>query len=401
MSSIQAGTVLLDNTTVFGAKHAYAAWPVDPAEWTTGALAVDLRSLMDLIEALILHDSVLIDSVTRDYTAWPELMAIANTKGRAIVLDEEILYFDSDNREIGALIVRGALARTLKHLRSGDFATQAQYLEFARGGATLPALYKTPGDFAEFLSDEFGTELREALWDRLDEFREKLDLWPATVTNYALFAFRAFYYQALAHFHSISYVPHAWRSPLIAAELEAPDLSFAAYVAGVATEVREELVKRLDGEFGSPALKSEFPFFASYVAAQATSRADLLPIALEIRHTRGASAFRSWIRDVQTSIVNKADLPKIAQAQREIAGVLADLRRDLGLAKSDSQVVTLKLAVPLGSAMASAETPVEANAPRWVRKLFHRRTHLVFLRDVARESTRVAPFLTAFQRLAG
>jgi hypothetical protein len=70
------GAVLMDNTTIYGAKYAYEAWPVSSEDWFTGPLAIQVRSLMDVLEAIILHGLIVVDSSSRaepEESAWPTL----------------------------------------------------------------------------------------------------------------------------------------------------------------------------------------------------------------------------------------------------------------------------------------------------------------------------------------
>lgn len=413
MSPFIPGAVLLDNTTVFGAAKAYRSWPIDPGEWTSGSLAIDLRSLMDLIEALILHEQIVLDAASRSMPAWPGLLTVANRPGEVpVVNDDDLVYYGNEdsNATITASLMRGALEKTCAYLRTGSFELQAEYLQFARGGATLPSFYTSTSDFEDKLvtrgsARDNASALDNELAGVMEDFHEMIEPASTTAGNYALFMYNGFYYQALAHFHSISYVPHTWRAPMIAADLEAPSVSFARYVAHMTSAVRDEVAAQLDNEFGGGALRSEFPPFASYVASQARSRGELLSIAVEIRNTPEATSFRKWLQQIQGSITSQTDLPKIAQAQRDLVMLVADLRQRLGIPlrmgvepSPGGQQVTLRLAVPLTGV--SAETAVDAHAPSWLRSLLHRRTHLVFLRDVASEAVRVAPFLVAFQELA-
>jgi hypothetical protein len=64
------GAVLLDNTTIFGARRALE-W--DPLLLRTLPPGVDLRSLMDILEAIVLMNDMIVDSSSRKHDAWPEL----------------------------------------------------------------------------------------------------------------------------------------------------------------------------------------------------------------------------------------------------------------------------------------------------------------------------------------
>jgi hypothetical protein len=74
------GAVLLDNTTIFGARHAFEWDAALPNELPPG---VDLRSLMDVLEAIVLLDDFAVDASSREYYAWPALTALSAASGRS------------------------------------------------------------------------------------------------------------------------------------------------------------------------------------------------------------------------------------------------------------------------------------------------------------------------------
>jgi hypothetical protein len=57
--------VLLDNTTIYGAKYAYELYPPKETDWFEGSNAVNLRSLMDVLESIVLYDSLIVDGSSR------------------------------------------------------------------------------------------------------------------------------------------------------------------------------------------------------------------------------------------------------------------------------------------------------------------------------------------------
>lgn len=120
--------------------------------------------------------------------------------------------------------------------------------------------------------------------------------------------------------------------------------------------------------------------------------------AVEIRRNAKAAAFRGWIYDIERKLRNQQGLVAVRQAQEELKMVVGDLAQELGLARRSKQEVKLKLGVPMASVETTSNIPW--SAPPWMRRVLRRRTHLVFLRDLAHESTRVAPFTVAFQQLA-
>ncbi|MGW4023193.1 hypothetical protein [Streptomyces sp. NPDC005009] len=65
----------MDNTTIFGARRAYGADSAPPS-------VVDPRSLMDVLEAVVLLEGFTVDNSSRDtYVDWPELYGISRANG--------------------------------------------------------------------------------------------------------------------------------------------------------------------------------------------------------------------------------------------------------------------------------------------------------------------------------
>jgi hypothetical protein len=219
-----------------------------------------------------------------------------------------------------------------------------------------------------------------------------------------MFIFRGFYYQQLAHLHCTSYVPHTWRSDILEIDLDKSRIDFGKYIRNEAKAIRQELTKRLNDEFKTTAFTDDYPVFASYIAAQCKSRSQLLSTAIEISNSSSAKAFRQWISNLQTNVQNQSELPNIYRAQAELKTIIADLRKEIGLSiDSKTEPVKLSLgipsvgALPLGVGLEGI--PINLSIPSWLQAIFHRRTHLVFLRKIMEKSVSFAPFVTAYQQL--
>jgi hypothetical protein len=400
--NITEGTVLLDNTTVFGARRAYCEWPVQASDWLEGGLALDVRSLMDVLEAVILHDHLALDASSRNEPAWDELTDLGESLGEIAAGTSGVLWEFGREEHIPAIAL-ASLARLERYLGSPELTTDLRSLNEA-GIPTLPRLYESTDEFSSLFASSFGIDLNDdfsrdfmsQVEIQLGRVAEQLNAEPSDRRNYALFAFRGFYYQQWAHAHSVSYVPHAWRSRFVNRELSQPSVSFAEYVAGLASGLRRELAQKLNSEFGTTVFSGDFPVIASYVASQTTSRGALLPTALEIRRNPHTAAFRAWTRDIESRIRDDRDLPRIAEAREDLATIIHDLRRELGLAAEPAgQELTIKAGVPLLSVEAPMTVP-GLRVPAVLRRVLHRRTHLVFLRDITRRSVDLRPFVTAF-----
>jgi hypothetical protein len=397
------GVVLLDNTTIFGARHALEWDPVLPRQLPSG---VDLRSLMDVLEAIVLFNDFAIDSSSREYYAWPALNEVSARSG-SFFRDTDILGGLSDG--VDWMLLAASAEKTTRLLDSGALVAQLGFLPSIREVEVLPPFYRDSEQFADLTLGigereldpnarvQHGAEMRSAV-EHVRKLIARTRPLPDHVRSFAFFAYRGFYYQDLAHLISASYMPHSWRSGVIRSQLEKPVVHFSDLVQNQVAEVRRELARQINGEFGAATLSAEFPLIASYVISQSDTRGALLSTAAEVRRNAKAAAFRSWIYEIERKLRNQEDLYAVRQAQRELKAVVGELVRELGLTKKDKQEVKLKLGVPMASLETARSIPL--SAPPWVRRVLRRRTHLVFLRELARESTRLAPFALAFQQLA-
>lgn len=389
------GCVLLDNTTVFGARSAWETWPVRAEEWFEGSLAVNVRSLMDILESIILHDRILVDASSRDRSAWPDLSSLSDANGRTILLEKG---FTAAEPAVASLLVRSSIGRLRGALANGTFAAYLDEHRNAEHERILPVFYEAPHEFARLTLDSFGrsAELSNEAVGDLQDIEHALSHLPRDLVSLATFVFRGFYYEDLAHLYSVSYVPHTWR----AAFLDDPGQrlpDFGRYVLGAASELREELSRRLNNEFGRTVFTEEFPVMASYVAAHTTSRHDLLQTAVQIRESESATRFRSWVAEIESSVRDQRGLKDVNRARTELRTTLESLGRELGVRPDERarQKIKIKVGVPV----ASAETDFALRAPGWLDALLHRRTHLTFLRQLAIESTTCAPFVTSYHKL--
>jgi hypothetical protein len=344
----------------------------------------------------ILHEQLLVDSTSRDYPAWPELSSfpLGNDEAGPLLREEELLTgFDFTSS-----LLHHALATLEDYLRSETFAAEVRVFDAAHDRA-VPDFYRTPDEFRKLVVESIPVPIDRTALELLIRISDALDESSQEVANYATFIFRGLFYQQLAHSLSISYVPHSWRSSAVNAEADHPSLDFTRYLSHIAQDLRRELARKLNSEFGQTAFSEDFPVLASYVVNQTKSRGELIHTAIDIRRNHKAQAFRQWTARIQTLIRDQRDLPEIARASEELRDVIGDLRKELGLPSNEKgQELTIKVGVPIVP-VASAETSLTLGIPRAVRRIINRRTHLVFLRDVARKSTSLTPFVTAFHGL--
>lgn len=386
------GFVLLDNTTVFGARNAFEWDPVRPRELPSG---VNLRSLMDVLEAIVLFNDFAVDNSSREYFAWPHLNDVSEAGG-SFFHDTAVLI---NSYALPTAITEISTAQLAHLLDSGQLVAQLGFMPSSRELDVLPPFYRDTDEFMRLAYNGVYRRSREgaAAGARLRALAVSLERQHPSVRNFAYFAFRGFYYQQLAHLMSASYMPHSWRSGLIRSQIDHPVVKFGDLVLDETASIRAALSERINNEFGAAALSAEFPLIASYVIGQCSTRRSLLTTAVEIRRTAKATAFRNWIYDIEEKLRNQHDLVAIRTAQEELRTVVRELEQELGLTRREKQEVVVKLGIPLASAETTTHVPT---VKPWLSRLFRRRTHLVFLRDLARESTRLAPFATAFRQLA-
>jgi hypothetical protein len=361
---------------------------------------------MDVLEAIIICDCFAVDSGSRedeDY-AWPDLSSLSGSKG-AFYEDTDFLW--SLGEEMSDSILAVSAEKVDRVLKSGELASALGFLPTETEVAVLPQLYQDPDQFVELTLENFA---EEALRNypgivRVRQLGNVLQSYPDPIRNLAFFAFRGFYYQELSHLLSNSYMPHCWRSGLIESQLDHPVVNFSDVVADSTGKLRAELASKLNGEFASPALTTDFPMLASYVIAQASSRAELLRVAIEVRNTPKATAFRRWINEVQNNLRDQRDLVRIARANDDLRELVRELERELGLVKPRGNVdakrkqdLKIKLGVPLAASV-EVGGQFTLGLPEWTRRVLQRRTHLVFLRELTRQSLALAPFALSYQQL--
>ncbi|MFI2509445.1 hypothetical protein [Streptomyces sp. NPDC018972] len=380
------GYVLMDNTTIFGARRAHEA---DPAECS----GVDLRSLMDVLEAVVLLEGFTVDNSSRDtYVDWPELYDVSRVNGD--FFRETALVADSG--ELYAELLGNSAAHVLRLVRSGRLLDDLGFLTASDDIRTLPSLYRDSAQFVDLTLQGVDRAHEQAVARELRNLVRVLDGTGAVVRGLAYFAFRGFYYQGMASSAGVPYMPHTWRSTLIRNRLAPRRARFGDLVMGKVGLIRGGMRDRVNGELGGAAISADFPLIASYVAGQCDSRATLLKTAVEVRRSAKATALRKWIDGIEHKLRDQEDLVAIRAAQDELRTLVHETERELGLTRTEKQQVTLTIGVPMLSAETTASMPLRTRRPRLLRR---RRPHLVFLRELARESARLAPFDIAFRRL--
>jgi hypothetical protein len=408
-------SVLMDNTAVHGAVAAFHEWPPSAAAWTSHPYAANLRSLMDIIEAIILFEKISLDSACGTlappdedvvpYYQWEPFRTLSDrSTGELIFALEE---FSIQTRVIAGGILATA-AEKLKHsIAAGVIEREAELFRSGQISLAVPEFYTSPRQFTEMLRMSVSDESFKAAEQEVRELERLIRSESASVGSFAMFAFRGFYYDELAHLLSISYLPHSFRAGVLAHDVSAPRVSFAKLAVGAIGSLRTayigqlgpQLSQQLNSETARPALVGDFPLIASYVAGQATSRGDLIRVALEVRDSPAARQFRQWVIGVQSAIDEQARLRVIRDAATELAELCHDLQHELRITGDPHVPVTVKVAIPGGLAGVEVPVSVRSGLPSWLARVLHRRPHLTFLRDLAISGIEIAPFAVRYQAL--
>jgi hypothetical protein len=388
------GQVLVDNTTLFGARRALEAWPPSPDNWLSGSFAVDLQSLVDTLEMLVLHDELLVESSSRDYPIWPGLMS--TDESSQVIRDMELLPDPS----VKEAILRSATASLSEWVRTGALARERSRVEAYKPGEVLPDFYDSTDNFAQLTAAGF-PGLVDSGEHVLEPLVRILDHQPSEVVSYATFIFRGVYYQHLAHALSISYQPHAWRASFVSKEATRGCFSFANYALDLAEDVRSELTRQLNSEFGTQTQQIEFPLLASFIASQATRRDDLLTVALQLRQNPHVVKFREWVRDIDGAVLTESDPRRVNDARKDVVEIIERLRRDLGLPSLEGPGVSNKMTVEasVSAVFASAKVSKSVDTSSGWHQIFHRRPHLLFLKNISQRSVSISPFQIAYSKL--
>jgi hypothetical protein len=421
--------VLMDNTTVHGAVHAYTDWPPAPTAWMSHPYAVNLRSLMDMIEAIILFEQIRLDNACYSlvapegdqdhyYPHLPESDPLAGelswqpfqnlkdtTTGDHIFGVED---FTVTPEVIGSGIVATSAEKLQSQLKSGSIQQQAGLFKTYGIERAIPEFYSSPQQFSDLLRQSFARQAVASVENELAELEQALLNQPPEVANYAMFAFRGFYYDELATLLNISYVPHAFRSNLLMHDTPAKRSTFVRLTLSTIDGLRQDYVEelgrqiseQLNSELAGPTFKTGFPLIAAYVAGHASRRSELMPIALEVRNSPAARSFRQWVTRVQSAIDQQARLQVVREARQQLDDLSSDLRRELRLPGGNQTQINVKLAAPGGIFGVDVPMQVRARLPAWVmRVIHHRRTHLKFLRDLALSGIEYAPFELRYRTL--
>jgi hypothetical protein len=378
----QRRAALLDNTTLAGAEIALTR----PSEATLS----DEQSLADLLEAIVLHESLVAD----DWFGNEEYPLAVLRSGifdqfesvDAIPRGSKLKPTEDGLRMFVAGLVRAALDRLERSLRSGGLEQQYELIATRlRAGRIVSPLYAAPRDLREEIIELCRTRNAEVSgW--LDERQNapirdleraiamRFDGAPDGFVRYAIFMMRAFYYEELADEFSLSYVPHTFRAhALLTLPREGnapPTAAFATYATRLAAATRRELAG-FD-------VTLDFPPIAARLARDVASRGYLVQAALELRETESAREFRRWVSDQQRLVRLRTEPLKVENAKRELTAIVSELGVELlGHRREHGHPITLRITLgvpPITAQLSSDEIQVVvatgASAPAAVSHVF-------------------------------
>jgi len=200
----------MDNTTINGAIAAYNEWPPSPTSWTSNPYAVNLRSLMDIIEAVVLFEEIRLDGACGSLAepgadedeygperGWDPFQSLKDLGSRKPIFKLE--YFSAQEHVIGAGILATAAARLQKHITDGLIQRQAHLFNTNQIELAVPRFYTGPVQFMTLIRQSFAPEAISSVEKELGSLEAMLSNQLPDVANFAMFAFRGFYYAELAH----------------------------------------------------------------------------------------------------------------------------------------------------------------------------------------------------------
>jgi hypothetical protein len=248
------GAVLIDNTTIHGAIAAYSEWPPLSTSWTSNPYAVNLRSLMDIIEAVVLFEEIKLDGACRSLAepgadepeydferGWEPFQVLKDLgSGKPIF---KLEYFSAQEHVIGAGILATAAERLQKHIADGLIQRQADLFNTNQIELAVPRFYTDPAQFMTLIRQSFAPEAISSVERELRTLETMLSNQLPDVTNFAMFAFRGFYYAELAHLLSISYTPHSFRSDILARDDQTERATFSRLALGTIEGLRRDYIE--------------------------------------------------------------------------------------------------------------------------------------------------------------
>ncbi len=398
--------VIFDYTTIVGAANVISAEGVvypgstrNPYEALLqgrptspdAPMWLEVAALSDVVESIVIHDKLLLLGIGQGDRNFESGRYSSDISGFVSLLDR------------GGATERVHLDTELERYCDDLLTTIADNQEFLLALIeTYFALLKQP--VYEQIPDLFSHSQTvykfdgEAVWQRLEQrLEQRLPLskftrqfqkaalrsgfepslrwtshyYPAEILSFLI---RGIVYDSLAYHHACPYHPHSARAPVVMASglwagTAASDL--AGITIDYVKKVRKSVVTQANARLDATIFDVSLPPIFATVLKQAQRPRDILPIALGMRDTRSARAYRDWLRMIGSGEGGN-DLVK-ATSQLESLG--ENLALELGLAHEE---IDVKLGI----------VSMKRRLPSWLHREMPSlgRPHVQFLRNLARDA---------------
>lgn len=205
----------------------------------------------------------------------------------------------------------------------------------------------------------------------------------------------AAFYLMCSQVIGVPYKPSILRASILSNTLQHEFHRREFDAAGIAMDLleksREEVAKQyFEKLLELNLVETRMPCVLAAILKEARSPSDVLPIALQIRESKEAKAFRTWSADFSGAI-QKGDLVQIGVFHKEVEEVVKDVNKMLGITNEDSLKVTLGWGpVSLGRAF---------SLPKVIQRPIRLKRHLWFLHNMYTELATMARFSTRVEQV--
>lgn len=210
-------------------------------------------------------------------------------------------------------------------------------------------------------------------------------------------AVAAYFYEDIAASCGLGYLPHLMRSYFLVFNQITKQRgvgSTASSIVNCLQEFRKAEVRTIDSFYQGTIIDVSLPFVLSLVLEKASKPSDILPIALELRESKQARDFRSWVAEIDYRIATgKIDLTALS---KEIEKIQRVIRSWINIQDTTEQEVT---SWSISISRGTFKLPLPFRVPsRWQ---LPQSNHLLFLQRLAQVSNRTPRFDTHLQKTFG
>ena len=144
----------------------------------------------------------------------------------------------------------------------------------------------------------------------------------------ARFVLRGLSYNDIAKIASIPYVPHPLRVAFSMSE-SLWSCNITPTWGEIAIDYMHEFRKDYISSIGENIFDVDIPLIFSNVIRNCTHKLDIIPVALQMRETKPAQAFREWNKNVTRALYNNEGT-KVVKAMQELRKLKQDLKKEFG-----------------------------------------------------------------------